>query len=181
MLTQEEAERILSVPKVIVENGKVLNSYILDFAKTYDFRIKLSSSDNINRDAEFLLRIRASEKMRVKISLHTQDENTRSCVFRLDFNGASHKNPEVINEYVPDKFKPFAGMIIKGNHVHYHVYDYPSGAWAIPIEKGSFPIKELTEDNYSNELKNILDAMSEVIHLESKITLTSRMMLDGMD
>lgn len=181
ILTQEDAERILSTPKVIVEKGKMLSSYVLDFAKSRDVRIWLSSSDNIDKDAEFLLRIRASEKMRVKISLHTQDNETQMCVFRLDFNGATHKNPEYINEYVPEKFKPFTGKILSGNHVHYHVCGYKSAAWALPIEVDTFPVKELTEDNFSQELKDILDALAVVINLESKITLTSRMMFDGMD
>lgn len=182
MLTQEEAERILAVPKVIVDNkGKMVNSYVLDFAHANDFRIGLSESDSIGKDAEYLLRIRVSNKMRTKISLHTQDNGTHFCVFRLDLNGAPHTNPEVIHEDIPEKFKPFAGTTIGGNHVHYHVFGYPSASWALPVEADSFPVKNLTAENYSEELKRILQALSEVIHLESTITFTSRMMFDGMD
>ena len=181
MLTQEDAERLLSIPKIIVEKGKMLSSYVLDFSKSRDFRIGLSSSDSINKDAEFLLRIRVSEKMRVKASLHTQDNDTKMCIFRLDFNGAPHTNPDDVNEYVPDKFRLFAGQVLKGDHVHYHVQGYKSAAWALPIDADTFPVKKLTKDDFSKELRDILDALAEAIHLESKIILTSRMMLDELD
>lgn len=181
MLTQEEAERMLATPKVIVESGQRLSSYVLDFAKGHDFRIWLSSSGNISLDKEFLLVIHTSEKMRVKVSLHTQENKTDMCIFRLDFNGATHKNPETVNAHVPERFKPFAGKRIGANHVHYHVEGYDTGVWALPVEVDAFPVKELTKDNFSKELKCVLDALSEVIHLESKIILTSRMMLDELD
>ena len=181
MLTQEEAEKILITPKIIVERGKKVSSYVLDFMESNDFRICLSPSDSIDNATEYLLRIRVSNKMRAKISLHTQDNDTHFCVFRLDFNGPPHSNPYALSEDVPEKFKPFAGKKIEGNHVHYHVYGYPSAAWALPIENDSFPVKALTEENFSGELRDILQSLSEVIHLESTITLTSRMMLNGMD
>lgn len=181
MLTQDDAERLLSIPKVIVDKGSALSSYVLDFSKSRDFRLFLSPSDSINKDAEFLLRIRVSEKMRVKASLHTQENETNMCIFRLDFNGAPHTNPAVVNEYVPDKFAPFAGKVLMGNHVHYYVQGYKTAAWALPIEEDTFPVKRLTEDGFSKELKDILDALADIIHLESKIILVSRMMLNGMD
>ena len=74
MLTQEEAEKILATPKTIVESGKRVSSYILDFMKSNEFRIWMSPSDSIDNGAEYLLRIWVSNKMRVKISLHTQDK-----------------------------------------------------------------------------------------------------------
>ena len=159
----------------------MLNSYVLDFSKSRDFRIGLSSSDSINKDAEFLLRIRVSEKMRVKVSLHTQENETKTCILRLDFNGAPHTNPADVNEHVPDKFKPFAGEVLAGDHVHYHVQGYGSAAWALPMDADTFPVKRLTNGDFSKELRDILDALSEAIHLESKIILESMMLLDGMD
>lgn len=182
MLTQDEAEKILAMPKVIIDNkGNALNTYVLDFASMCDYRLSLSASDSIDKNEDYLLRIHVSGKLRTRISLHTQENNTHYCIFRLDFNGAPHKNPEHINGNVPDKLKSFAGMKIDSNHIHYHVYGYPSAAWALPVENDSFPVKSLTIENYSDELKNILLSFSEVIHLESKLILTSRMLPDEMD
>lgn len=182
MLTQEEADKILSIPKVIVNKGKAIKLFVLDFTTARDFRIGLSPSDSIDMNAEYLLNIRVSEKTRAKITLHTHENETHYCVFRLDYNGAPHKNPEYVSVDVPNKFKPFAGKTIGGTHVHYHVYGYPTAAWALPIEEDDFPVKKLTIDNFFNEFKDILQSMSEVIHLESKITFEGKIMFDnGMD
>lgn len=181
MLTQEKARQILSIPKVAVDRGKAIHSFTMDFSQSRDFRIWLSAADSIEKIPKYLLRIRVSEKLRTKISLHTQDNESRFCVLRLDFNGAPHKNPEETNANVPEKFIPFAGVVLSGNHVHYHVDGYPSAAWALPINEDPFPIKSLTEEDYSKELNNILNALADTIHLETKIILIDKMKFNGLD
>lgn len=180
-LLQEDADRLLAEPKVIVDKGKAISVYTLDFSLARDFRINLSPSDSIEKGNDFLLRIRISNKLRTKISLHTQESLTTACLFRIDMNGPMHTNPAAVTETLPERFKPFAGQVIDGNHIHYHVQGYPSAAWAIPIDEDPFPVKRLTNKDYAQNLKDILFAMSNSIHLESKIAFEGNFMYDGMD
>lgn len=181
ILTQEEADRLIAVPKSVTNNKERISVFELDLSKSSDFRLALCSSDSIDRATEFLLRIRVSEKMRTKISLHTQERKFQYCLFRVDFNGGGHTNPDFVNEYVPSKLKPFAGKILGGNHVHYHVQDYPSAAWAIPVDEDAFPVKKFDFNEYHSELKDIVSAVSDFIHLETKIIITGNLIYDGMD
>lgn len=181
ILTQEEADRLISVPKSIIDNRERISVFELDLSKSNDFRLTLCSSDSIDRDPDFLLRICVSEKMRTKISLHTQERKFQYCLFRIDFNGPNHTNPSTVNEYVPSMFKPFTGKVIGRNHVHYHVQGYTSAAWAIPVDDDFFPVKRFDFNEYHNELKNIISAVSDFIHLETKIIITGNLIYDGMD
>lgn len=178
MLSQEDARKILATPKMVVVNGELKGVYELDFTKGNEFRISLADSDSIDKSANYLLRIGISDKIRTKISLHTQENDTRFCLFRLDYNGARHQNPATINEFVPEKMIPYAGQMIGANHVHYHVQGYESGKWALPLEDDDFPVKNITKDNYSGDLKETLQALSEVIHLETKLVFIGRMLYD---
>lgn len=180
MLTQLDAERMLAVPKYVVEKGKPCPTFNLDFVKNKRYRLALSPSDSIDKDAEYLLDIKISNKLRTKITLHTQENNTHFCLFRLDLNGQRHQNPCIITSNVPEKFKPFAGEMIGGSHVHYHVEGYDSSAWAIPVEYDEFPAKVLTIENYVKELRHILDALSDMINLQTKLTFESELMY-GVD
>ncbi len=112
--------------------------------------------------------------------MHTQENKSYFCAFRLDLNGPQHKNPDVITADVPEKFRPYAGKLIDGSHVHYHVEGYGSADWAIPVEFDDFPAKTLTQENYAKEFGNILNALSDVINLQTKLTFESELMY-GMD
>lgn len=66
--------------------------------------------------------------------------------------------------------KKYAGCILKENHIHYHVEGYKSAAWALPIDDDDFAIKELDFANYNATVIKILEELSKVINLETKIT-----------
>ena len=181
VLLKEEADKAISVPKFITKGGKAKAFYEMDLAKSSDFRIDLCPYDSIDHDPEFLLRIRISEKRRMKISLHAQENEMYCCLFRVDFNGPTHTNPAEENEYVPDVMKPFVGKMIGGNHVHYHVQGFPSGAWAVPVENDPFPVKRFELDDYLNSLRDVVNAVSEFIHLETKIIITGNLIYNEVD
>lgn len=180
MLTQVDADKILATPKFVIDKGKPCNTFHLDLVKNKKYRIYLTPADSIDCPKEYLLDIKISDKFRTKITLHTQENKSYFCVFRLDLNGSQHKNPDVITADVPKKFIPYAGKLIGGSHVHYHVEGYGSANWAIPVEFDDFPAKTLTQENYAKEFGNILNALSDVINLQTKLTFESELMY-GMD
>lgn len=180
-LRQEDAEKALLIPKLVTERGKAKTIVKLDLMQSNDFRFNLCPSDSIDKHPEYLLRIRISNKMRTKVTLHTQEGSFSCCLFRVDFNGPAHTNPAEVNEYVPEFMKPFAGMMIGGNHVHYHVQGFPSAVWAIPVEYDPFPVKDLDLSDYYTRLKEVVAAVSDFIHLETKILIIEKLMYDGMD
>lgn len=181
ILSQADYEKSISVPKVVIDNGAPKGVYEIDLSKSNDFRIALSPSDAIDKSGKFLLRVRISSKMRAKISLHTQENDMRYCLFRVDFNGPCHTNLFDVNEYVSDELKPYAGMIIGSNHVHYHVQGYPSASWAIPVDNDPFPVKDVSIDNFNKCFNDAIIAVSDVIHLETRIVVTGKFMYDGLD
>lgn len=180
MLTQVDADKILATPKFVIDKGKPCNTFHLDLVKNKKYRIYLTPADSIDCPKEYLLDIKISDKFRTKITLHTQENKSYFCVFRLDLNGPQHKNPDVITADVPEKFRPYAGKLIDGSHEHYHVEGYGSADWAIPVEFDDFPAKTLTLENYAKEFGNILNALSDVINLQTKLTFESELMY-GMD
>ncbi len=147
MITNQQAEYYLSLPKHIVENDVELPKKQFDQPTIWDMRFFLIGKDN--GDAyEFLWEIWQSPKNTLKMSLHYQDEETKLGVFRVDFN-SGHNNPAELTANVPSKFHPFVGkhFTINEHHVHYHVEGYESLAWALPIKNDNFPHKNLTEQN----------------------------------
>ncbi len=102
--------------------------------------------------------------------MHHQESDSNYCLVRVDFNGSPHTNPAEAIVSVPDKMRKYAGCILKGNHIHYHVEGYKSAAWALPVEDDDFAVKELGLSNYNADIMNILEELSRVINLETKIT-----------
>ena len=50
---------------------------------------------------EFLFEITSNRKISFKITFHNQENNTKEGLIRIDYKGG-HKNPETLNDYVPD-------------------------------------------------------------------------------
>ncbi len=176
MLTQVDADKMLAIPKHVIDKGKPCTTFHLDLVKNKRYRLYLSQADSIDCSKEYLLDIKISEKFRTKITLHTQDYKSNFCLFRLDLNGSRHQNPDIVTPNVPAKFIPYAGKLIDGSHVHYHVEGYGSANWAIPVEFDDFSAKELTQENYAKEFGDILNALTDVINLQTKLTFESEFM-----
>lgn len=176
-LTYKDAIQLLETPKVIVNKEQRLSSVIIDFNSSHDYRLYMVAADAVETKPQFMLRIRVSSKSRTKISLHTQDGETNCCLIRLDYNGAPHTNPQLESETLPSIFRQYVGKVISPDHIHYHVEGYKSGAWAIPLDDDSFPVKHITLDGYTKNVAAALEHLSKVIHLETKIIYESTMIL----
>lgn len=164
-MTVELAEYLIGLDKFIIENGKIVDSYLIDIQFPMSFRLSLSATDDL--DQNLLVDIKESEKKSLKISLHHQDNSTQNGILRIDFNGR-HLNPVEITPDLPEIFKPFAGQWLDDypNHIHYVVNGYKPLVWAIPLEFDDFPVKKLdNREDYSRTLS----AFFEKINLKTNI------------
>lgn len=168
-LTNEQADYLLSLPKKIVNNEDILNQIIIEQKFPLNLRFELiSPSDN---EVTFLWEINQSKKHGIRLSLHHQENDSKTGLFRVDFN-SGHVNPEAISEFLPEKFHPFAGKIFTNNehHIHYHVQGYKTLAWALPINETDFPIKEINDDSeFNTNFAELIEIFAKTINIVTKI------------
>lgn len=170
-MTAELAEYLIGLDKYVVENGEVLNTYLLGIQFPMSFRLTLSAPDDL--DQNLLVNIKESEKKSLKLSLHHQDNSTQNGILRIDYNGR-HINPVEIISTLPEIFRPFAGQWLDDypDHIHYVVNGYKPLVWAIPLEFDEFPMKELNDrEDYSRTLS----AFFQKINLKTTITFNHQM------
>lgn len=172
MITNQQAELMLSLPKYIVEGDTKLETKNFDQPVLWDSRFYVIGEHN-GDVFEFLWVIWQSPKNTLKMSLHHQDEETKMGLFRVDFN-SGHNNPQELTEKVPVKFHPFVGkhFSINEHHVHYHVEGYYSLAWAIPIANDDFPHKDLSGKN----IVEIVEEFGKTINLQTKLLINRRLL-----
>ena len=121
----------------------------------------------------FLLEIRQSKKNRLYLTFHYQENNSKIGILRIDYNNV-HKNPEQINEFVPEKFKPYVGRSLQCSHIHYYVQGYKSLAWAIPLTEDEFMIKDIPDDiNFHTIFADIIKLFAKTINITTKIEVNS--------
>jgi len=147
MISNEQAEFLLTIPKFVVENDKKIDPLIIIQPNVWRTRYSLMGESN-GDIFEFMLEIWQGVKNRLKMSLHFQEDETKIGLFRVDY-WSGHSNPQTISDKVPVKFHPFVGkhFVISEHHVHYHIEGYPTLAWALPIEQDNFPYKETSNTN----------------------------------
>lgn len=160
MLTQEQADYLIQLPKHIIEDNQVLER------KTYapyfpiDDRIYLVSKED--NEFTFFLEVWQSRKNHFKLTLHCQEDEASIGLLRVDFNGR-HKNPEEATDNVPNIFRPYAGQWLENSHIHYFIEGYKPLAWAIPlVSDNSFPVKEFAA---VSEFAGIFQAFNKKINL----------------
>ena len=172
MITNQEAEFLLLLPKYIVETDRKLETKQFDQPAIWDMRFILIGENN--GDAfEFLWEIWQSPKNTIKMSLHHQDEETKTGLFRVDYN-SGHINPAELTVNVPPKFHPFVGkhFSIEEHHVHYHVEGYKSLAWALPIDNDDFPHKNMNNQN----MVEIVEEFASTINLQTNLLINRRLL-----
>jgi hypothetical protein len=82
MITNQEADFLLSLPKHIIENESKIETKQFDQPSFWNIRFNLIGENN--GDAfEFLWEIWQSQKNTIKMSLHHQDEETKMGLFRV--------------------------------------------------------------------------------------------------
>lgn len=166
MITQEQADYLLDLPKNIIEGENVLESK--DYSPTFPIndRIYLISKDD---DAySFFIEIQQSRKNQLKLTLHFQEDDTNIGLLRVDYNGR-HKNPESGHSLLPDIFKPSIGLWIEESHIHYYVEGYNPLVWAIPLN---------TDESYSaksftgiNDYADVFKTFCNKINIETNLTI----------
>lgn len=173
MITNEQADYLLALPKIIIEKERLLKNLTIE--QNYPLHCRFALVSKVDDEFSFLWEIKQSKKNSIRISLHCQEDDSKTGLIRVDYNGG-HTNPEVINEFVPEKFHPYAGKNFSADehHIHYHVQGYNSLAWAIPLVSDEFPVKKL--DNGSDFNRNFAEAIklfADVIHLETEISINA--------
>lgn len=172
-ITNEQAEYLLKLPKKIVENERILNSLTINQEFPFNKRYELVSEKD--EEFTFLLEIIQSKKISIRVSIHYQENDSKTGLLRIDYNGG-HKNPEIITEFLPEKFHPFAGKDFSNSehHIHYHVQGYKPLAWAIPLEIDEFDIKELNDDvNFNYTFAEIIRLFAKTVNIETAITINT--------
>lgn len=172
MITQEQADYLLTLPKHIIEGEEVLERKKYSPSFPIDDRIYMVSKGV--DEFSFFLEITQSSKNDLKLTLHFQEEDASIGLLRVDFNGR-HPNPEIANDKVPDLFRPFAGQWLEESHIHYFVEGYKPLAWAIPLKADiTFSVKDFAS---TNEFRSILQAFGNKINLKTILFISIQMNL----
>jgi hypothetical protein len=161
MITQVQAAYLLALPKEF--NPKVPTVNLADE------KIKWNLVSPDDSEWEFLVEINNSRKKSFRISLHHQENITKTGLLRIDFN-SGHRNPELINSFVPEILHKYAGhWFLNEPHIHLFVEGYKDLAWALPLaEYDNFPIKDIQSDQeYSQAIK----AFAKHINLNSNFVI----------
>lgn len=143
MLTAEQAQYFLQLPKKVEINGELKDRLSLTQKFPFLHRFNLISP---NDDGYiFLYDIYQSKKNQFKLTLFLMEEDTKIGLLRIDYNG-QHKNPEHITEKVPKILQPYVGKFFDyhEHHIHLYVEGYKTPLdWALPLTNHDFPIKNI--------------------------------------
>ena len=164
MFTQKESAELIALPKKVVKNKELVDT--VDFhLKNGNERYLLVSEEDL--DYSFLLDIKQSEKNRLKITLHFQENDAKIPLLRIDYNG-QHSNPAEIIDTLPHRFRPYVGKWFNfdEHHIHYYVEGYKPLVWAIPLADDDFPLKDVTD---VNDIWKAATAFSDRINLQTKL------------
>jgi hypothetical protein len=171
-ITKEQAEYLLKLPKKIVQKEELLSH--LTIQQTFPFNERFELVSKNDDEFTFLWKIQQSAKNTFRISLHFQENDSKIGLLRIDFHGG-HKNPEVINEFLPEKFHPYSGKEFSNSehHIHYHVQGYKSLAWAIPLIDDDFDIKSIDGKDFNKTFADIILLFAKTINIETIITINT--------
>lgn len=145
MLTNQEADDLIALPKRIVAGKKALAHTSLHLpGGRVKYRLRPASGDDIS----FLMEITQATKgpnRGLKISLHFQEDDEKIGLLRVDYFG-QHKNPDEVTSHLPADLMPFAGKWFDYDepHIHRYVQGYKNLAWAAPLKDDIFPHKQVT-------------------------------------
>ncbi len=161
MFSNELAEKLIKLPKTIVGGG--ITNINLSEEKS---RFKLINLEE--PEYEFLFEITSNRKITFKITFHNQENNTKEGLIRIDYKGG-HKNPESLNDYVPEFVKPFVGHYFQNeSHVHIYVEGFKDLAWAVPLSSYHFPILNIENmEDFGEALK----AFAKEINIVSSLNI----------
>ncbi len=172
-ITNEQAEYLLNLPKKIVVDEKLLDKLTIDQTFPYNARFELISEKD--DEFTFLWEVTQSKKNSIRVSFHCQDNDSKIGLLRVDYN-SGHKNPEVVTEFLPEKFHPYVGKHFSkdDHHIHYHVQGYNSLVWAIPLTIDRFEIKELNGGaDFNTTFANVIKLFAKTVNVETEIIVNT--------
>lgn len=172
-ITNTQAEYLLNLPKRVVENGTLLDKLTINQKFPFNARFELISEKD--DEFTFLWEIQQSKKNSIRVSFHYQENDSKTGLLRVDYN-SGHKNPEVISEFLPEKFHPYAGKCFSNDehHIHYHVQGYKSLSWAIPLTMDGFEIKKLRYGtDFNTTFVDIIKLFAKTVNIETEITVNT--------
>ncbi len=173
MFTTELAEQLISVEKKVSQDGRLLDEY--SFEQTCPMNIRMMLMPIEENDYCFLWEISQSSKNIFKFSLHVQEDESKTGLVRVDYNG-HHRNPETDNGLLPSKFKPYIGKrFVNTSHIHYHVEGYNSLAWALPIED----VPQIATKFIGNSKIDFVNALldfTKIINLKTRIIINPQIL-----
>lgn len=157
MFSNELAKKLINLPKEIDGDFTTIN---LNDDKT---RIYLKNSEE--PEYYFLWEVSANKKISFKVSLHSQEDNSKEGLIRIDYKGG-HKNPETIISPIPELLKPYIGYWFTNEpHIHIFVQGYKDLAWAVPLGVYNFTTLDI------NSYEDFADAL---ISFSKEINIISR-------
>ncbi len=168
-MTYEEALRLIHLPKwVMDENGEKIESITMEQKFPMQFRLHLMSEEDYAR--EYLLDVKQSEKMGIRLNFQLMDKSNWGLA-RLDYN-SNHKNPEEVNDKVPEIFLPHVGeLFMQRSHLHFHIEGFPPLAWALPLEETQIVTKEVTNDRTANDFIDAFNSFASYLNVQTLITI----------
>ena len=171
-ITNEQAEYLLMLPKKVLKGNDLLSQMTVNQKFPFQERFELLSEKD--DEFSFLWEINQSAKNSLRISLHLQENESKIGLLRIDFNGG-HTNPEIINEFVPERFHQYAGKYFTNDehHIHYHVQGYKSLSWAIPLVDDDFEIKTIDSEDINESLKEVIILFAKAVNIETIITINT--------
>ena len=161
MLTNQEAEYLLKLEKVLTNPNQTVN---LANKKN---RLELISYQD--SEYSFWIEITSNQKIILKTSVHHWESNLSAHLLRIDFKG-SHQNPATIKNTLPDYLKQYVGKWFNPSESHMHIYveGYKPLAWAIPLINSDFPIKQI---NNQSDISDLIFNFAKKINLKSEINI----------
>jgi hypothetical protein len=168
-ITNEQADYLLKLPKKIFDKeGNPLPQITIN--QKYPFYERFELLSEKDDEFSFFWQIKQSSKNTLQISLHFQEDDSKIGLLRIDYNGG-HTNPQIINEYVPERFHLYAGKQLAESHIHYYIHGYQSLAWAIPLKEDDFALKEISENNFNTTLAEIIKLFAKTVNIETIINI----------
>ena len=165
----EEALRLIHLPKWVVdEDGNKIHELSLEQMYPMQFRLHLVSDDDIVR--EYLVDVKQSNKMGIRLNFQLMD-SVNWGLARLDYN-SNHKNPDELTDKVPEMFhKHVSEYFNQKSHLHYHVEDFPSLAWALPLEETEIKQKVVENATMLNDFIEVFYSFISYLNIQTKITI----------
>lgn len=165
-LDAQQIDYLINLPKKVVEANTLLSQKSISLRSPFQERYALLSEED--SDFSFLIEVSQSNKNLLKITFHFQEDNANYGLLRVDYGGR-HKNPETINEHVPEVCLPYCGQLLNMPHIHFAVPGYRPLAWAVPLEVDSFAVKTIRS---SSEISDALSVFFSRINVQTQIMVS---------